>query len=126
MGIRNFRKCGISVLIDGSYDEDINISSLPNYKVGEEEREDEELEEGDPFESNSDGDEYWTKNSISTLSIDLYFVCSFPLNFTFQAHSFITETSLLMCPRGSIAHSHSLSYTFTHTHTGTSLLSLSA
>ena len=59
MVIRSFRKCGISVPIDGSNDEDINISSLPNYKVGEEEeREHEKLEESDPFESDSDGDEY--------------------------------------------------------------------
>lgn len=59
MVIRRFRKCGISVPIYGSSDDDINISSLPSYKVGEEEEgEHEELEEGDPFESDTDDDEY--------------------------------------------------------------------
>ena len=53
MEIRRFRNCGISVPIDGSSDDDINISSLPNYKVGER-----MSEESDPFESDSDGDEY--------------------------------------------------------------------
>ena len=56
MVILSFRKCGISVPIDGSSDDDVNISSLPNYKVGGEE--DRMREESDSFESDSDGDEY--------------------------------------------------------------------
>ena len=56
MVIRSFQKCGISVPIDGSSDDDINICSLPNYKVGEEEKR--MREESDPFESDSDSDEY--------------------------------------------------------------------
>ena len=58
MVIRSFRKCGISVPIDGSSDDDINISSLPRYKVGEKEEGEHEELEGDPFESDTDGDEY--------------------------------------------------------------------
>ena len=50
MIIRGFRKCGISVAVDGSED-NINIKKLENYKV--------DSDDNDPFESEDDsfGDE---------------------------------------------------------------------
>ena len=54
MVVRSFRKCGISVAIDGSEDSDININGLENYSVesddesGDATDEDPEEEE-DPF-----------------------------------------------------------------------------
>ena len=51
MIIRGFRKCGISVAVDGSEDNDINIKELENYQV--------DSDDDDPFESEDDsfGDE---------------------------------------------------------------------
>ena len=51
MIIRSFRKCGISVPIDGSADEDINIQGFEAYVVEEDDEyeEDEEQENEDPF-----------------------------------------------------------------------------
>ncbi len=34
MIIRSFRKCGISLPVDGSEDDDININGIPDYEVG--------------------------------------------------------------------------------------------
>ena len=54
---RNYWKCGISVPIDGTVDDKIDISSLPNYSVeGGEESEDAVDDESDPFND----DEYLT------------------------------------------------------------------
>ena len=44
MVIRSFKKFGISVAIDGSEDDEINITGLEDYRVG-----DEEDQENDPF-----------------------------------------------------------------------------
>ena len=50
MIIRSFRKCGISVAIDGSEDSDININGLENYSVeSDDDVTDEDPEEEDPF-----------------------------------------------------------------------------
>jgi len=49
MIIRSFRKCGISVAIDGSEDSEINISGLDGYEVGESDSESTEDEDDDPF-----------------------------------------------------------------------------
>ena len=51
MIIRGFRKCGITVAVDGSEDNDINIKELENYQV--------DSDDDDPFESEDDsfGDE---------------------------------------------------------------------
>ena len=56
----SFQKCGISVSIDGSNDDEININSLPNYKVWENKETECELEESDAFENDEDpdGEEY--------------------------------------------------------------------
>ena len=32
--VRSFKKCGVSVAVDGSVDSEINISGLEDYKVG--------------------------------------------------------------------------------------------
>ena len=49
MVIRSFKKCGISVAIDGSEDTEININGIEDYEVGES---DEEVtdDDTDPFE----------------------------------------------------------------------------
>ena len=51
--IHSFSKCGFSVAIDGSEDEDINIERLDEYSVGSDnsdsEATDEESDEEDPF-----------------------------------------------------------------------------
>ena len=50
MVIRSFRKCGISVAIDGSEDDDINIEGLAEYSVGSDDSDSEATnEESDPF-----------------------------------------------------------------------------
>ena len=48
---RSFKKCGISVAIDGSEDNDINIEGLEDYSVNDEELDD---SDGDPFSSIED------------------------------------------------------------------------
>ena len=53
--IRTFRKCGISVAIDGSEDDEIRIRGLDEYQV---ERDDVESEtDDDPFASSSEDEE---------------------------------------------------------------------
>ena len=47
--IRSFKKCGISVPIDGSKDELISIQDLEEYTVGEDEEDDYLEENEDPF-----------------------------------------------------------------------------
>ena len=49
MIIRSFKKCGISVAIDGSEDDEINIESLDDYEVGESEEEATD-DDADPIE----------------------------------------------------------------------------
>ena len=49
MIIRSFKKCGISVAIDGSEDTEINIGGLEDYEVGESEEEATD-DHADPFE----------------------------------------------------------------------------
>lgn len=49
---RTFRKCGISIPIDGSADDDINIEGLADYTVGEDED-----EEGEELEADQDLDD---------------------------------------------------------------------
>ena len=54
MVIRSFRKCGISVAINGSEDSSININGLEKYCVESDDESgdevtDEDLEEEDPF-----------------------------------------------------------------------------
>ena len=46
---RSFLKCGISVPIDGSRDDDINIKDLPDYKVKNSSDETPESDDEDPF-----------------------------------------------------------------------------
>ena len=61
MVVRSFQKCGISVPTDGSKDDEINVNSLQNYKVGDDDDSECELgEESNPFEDDKDsnGDEY--------------------------------------------------------------------
>ena len=53
MIIRGFRKCGISVAVDGSEDNDINIKGLENYKVDSDD-DDPFLSEDDSFADESD------------------------------------------------------------------------
>lgn len=59
MVIREFRKCGNSVAIDGSEDDDINIKGLENYLV--------DNDDDDPFESK---DDLFEDNSDTAPSID--------------------------------------------------------
>ena len=58
--IRSFRKCGISLPIDGSEDSEINISGIEDFEVGSADTEasdseldgdvtDIDVEDGDPF-----------------------------------------------------------------------------
>ena len=58
MIIRGFRKCGISIPVDGSKDDDINIKELEKYQVDSD-------DDDDPFESEDDsyGDESDTATS---------------------------------------------------------------
>lgn len=49
MIICSFRKCGISIAIGGSQDEEINITGLDYYTVGESDNEATE-DDSDPFE----------------------------------------------------------------------------
>ena len=49
MIIRSFKKCGISVAIDGSEDTEINIGDLEDYEVGDSEEEATD-DDADPFE----------------------------------------------------------------------------
>lgn len=53
MIIRSFKKCGISVPIDGSEDDDINIIGLEEYEVGASEDEATD-DDADPFEDVGD------------------------------------------------------------------------
>ena len=53
MIIRGFRKCGISVAVDGSDDDDVNIKGLENYQVDSDD-DDPFLSEDDSFEDESD------------------------------------------------------------------------
>lgn len=55
MIIRSFKKCGISVAIDGSEDDEINIESLEDYAVGESDEEATD-DDTDPFEGVEDSD----------------------------------------------------------------------
>ena len=55
MTIRSFKKCGISVAIDGSEDGQINIESLDKYTIGESEDEATD-DESDPFEDIDEDD----------------------------------------------------------------------
>ena len=51
MIIRSFKKCGISVAVDGSEDDQINIETLNDYIVGESDDDDEATDDdSDPFE----------------------------------------------------------------------------
>jgi hypothetical protein len=51
MIIRSFKKCGISVAVDGSEDAQINIETLNDYIVGESDDDDEATDDdSDPFE----------------------------------------------------------------------------
>ena len=64
MSVCSFKKCGISVPIDGSEDSEINIIGPEDYTIGESDSEDEatddeidlfedeELSEFDPFKDN--------------------------------------------------------------------------
>lgn len=53
--IRSFKKCGISVAIDGSEDSEINIFGIDDYEVGESESEEEATDDDiDPFDDLSD------------------------------------------------------------------------
>ena len=56
MVMRSFQKCGISLPIDGSKDDELNINSLPNYKIKEDAESEHDLEESDPFESDEDSE----------------------------------------------------------------------
>ncbi|RPB22155.1 hypothetical protein L211DRAFT_351367 [Terfezia boudieri ATCC MYA-4762] len=54
--IRSFQKCGITVALDGSEDQNINIHGLDGYTVGAIELEEEsESSESDSSESEPDG-----------------------------------------------------------------------
>lgn len=55
MIIRSFKKCGISVAIDGSEDEEINTEGLEDYTVGESDDEATD-DKTDPFEDVEDSD----------------------------------------------------------------------
>ena len=55
MVIRGFRKCEISIAIDGSEDNEINIKDLENYKV--------ESDDDDPFATSDDDDSFSDGNS---------------------------------------------------------------
>lgn len=55
MIIFSFKKCGISVAIDGSEDDQINIESIQNYAVGESDEEATE-DDADPFKDVEDSD----------------------------------------------------------------------
>ena len=55
MVIRGFQKCGISIAIDGSEDDEINIKDLENYKV--------ESDDDDPFATSDDDDSSSDGNS---------------------------------------------------------------
>ena len=58
MVIRSFQKVGISVAVDGSEDDKINIEGLPGYTVKDSDEESESAEEDeeseDPFDGCSD------------------------------------------------------------------------
>ena len=49
MVVRSFKKCGISVAIDGSEDSEIHINGLEDYVVEGGDSEEEYTEEEDPF-----------------------------------------------------------------------------
>ena len=53
MVIRSFEKCGISIPIDGSKDDEINIANIDNYTVASEDEDEEATdasdEDEDPF-----------------------------------------------------------------------------
>ena len=51
--VRSFKKCGISVPIDGSEDEQIHIQGLEEYAV---EEEDDDYTDGDPFSDIEESD----------------------------------------------------------------------
>ena len=53
--IRGFRKCEISIAIDGSEDNEVNIKDLENYKV--------ESDDDDPFATSDDNDSFSDGNS---------------------------------------------------------------
>ena len=51
MVCRSFKKCGISVAIDGSEDDEINIKGLEDYSVGDE---GDATDDEDPFDDVDD------------------------------------------------------------------------
>ena len=50
MIVRAFQKCGISLPIDGSRDDEINIQDLQDYSVGEDTDDGNSTDDADPFE----------------------------------------------------------------------------
>ena len=50
MIIRSFKKCGISVAVDGSEDDQINIETLNDYIVDESDDDEATDDDSDPFE----------------------------------------------------------------------------
>ena len=50
MIIHSYKKCGISLAVDGSEDDQINIEILNDYIVGESDDDDEATDDSDPFE----------------------------------------------------------------------------
>ena len=57
--VRGFKKCGISVAIDGSEDDEINIKGFENYKV--------ESDNDDPFATSDDSDSSTDNDSLSSV-----------------------------------------------------------
>ena len=50
MIIRSFKKCGISVAVDGSEDDQINIETLNDYSIDESDDDEATDDDSDPFE----------------------------------------------------------------------------
>ena len=59
---RSFRKCGITVAIDGSEDDDINIRGLDNYRVDSPVASSTVIDTSDTSESDSDSDQSTTSS----------------------------------------------------------------
>ena len=57
--VRGFKECGISVAIDGSEDDEINIKGLENYQV--------ESDDDDPFVTSGDSDSSTDDNSSGSV-----------------------------------------------------------
>ena len=74
MIIRSFRKCGISVAVDGSEDEVINITGVDDYTVGS--IESSSSSDDDDDTSASEIVNAWHFQSLAKFSLSCYLTCN--------------------------------------------------